>query len=296
MLKKNKKLILILTIMVSYTMITFIDPKLLTTDSGFDSSYDTGSYDSGGYDSGSDYSSYDYNDWDSDTSTSNGGGSNVAYLFCLIVIIIIAVMELQKTKKNKQISTSGNLTEEPSEPLAGQDDKSFEKYFPSLDRAEFLEQRYQDFVKLQIAWMNFDYETLRELLTDELYNQYEMQLETLKLKNEKNKMSDFELESAYIINSFRDQDNINVRINMSVNFYDYIEKDNEIVRGTNLKKIHMKYELIYTKSLENNKSICPNCGAKLKDNTSVKCEYCQTIISQTSNNWALKNKKVINQR
>ena len=44
---------------------------------------------------------------------------------------------------------------------------------------------------IQISWMNFDYATLRELCTDELYNQYKTLLDTLKLKNEQNVMSDF---------------------------------------------------------------------------------------------------------
>ena len=41
--------------------------------------------------------------------------------------------------------------------------------------------------------MEFDYNKLKEILSDELYNPYEVDLEVLKTKNQKNIMKDFEL-------------------------------------------------------------------------------------------------------
>ena len=32
---------------------------------------------------------------------------------------------------------------------------------------------YDNFFKLQVAWMNFDYDSLRKLLTDSLFNSYD---------------------------------------------------------------------------------------------------------------------------
>ena len=52
-------------------------------------------------------------------------------------------------------------------------------------KEEFKKERYNDYVSIQEGWMNFNYQLLRDKLTDELYNQYEMQLETLKTKNQK---------------------------------------------------------------------------------------------------------------
>lgn len=145
--------------------------------------------------------------------------------------------------------------------------------------------------------MNFDYKALRELLTDELYNQYEMQLDTLKIKNEKNVMTDFEFVSATIKNVFRDKNNIYVKVIMSVSFFDYISKDNSIVRGSNKKKLLMTYELTYSSTLKNDfNTSCPSCGAPIPDNASVKCEYCNCIISKTTSKWVLKNKKIISQK
>ena len=51
---------------------------------------------------------------------------------------------------------------------------------------EFKALVFEKYKDIQIAWMNFDYNTLRSKLTDELYNQYAMQLDTMKVKNEQN--------------------------------------------------------------------------------------------------------------
>ena len=36
---------------------------------------------------------------------------------------------------------------------------------------------------------------------------------------------------------------------------------------------------------------CPNCGAKLEDTASQKCEYCGSIIATVSDKWVLSKKE-----
>lgn len=87
--------------------------------------------------------------------------------------------------------------------------------------------------------MEFDYDKLKELLTDELYNTYEMDLEVLKTKNPKNIMKDFELVNIKMISLEESNDIYIAKVIMEVKFIDYVEnKDSHIIlRGGATKKV-----------------------------------------------------------
>ena len=56
------------------------------------------------------------------------------------------------------------------------------KYLPKTEEnIKLLEESYEIFIETQIAWMNFDYDKLREVTTDNLYNTYYNQLQSLML-------------------------------------------------------------------------------------------------------------------
>ena len=52
----------------------------------------------------------------------------------------------------------------------------------------------------------------------------------------------------------------------------------------------------FVKKQDNAKNVCPNCNAKLKEQgSSVKCEYCGSIITRKTNELILIDKKMIRQ-
>ena len=147
-----------------------------------------------------------------------------------------------------------------------------------------------------MAWMNFDYDELRELVTDELYNMYYNQLQTLSLKGQKNIMSDFEL-LGYEIVSCRTNKNgtKSISMNLNVKFYDYIvDQNGKKVRGFTSKKVNMTYSLTFVYN-ETAIEVCPSCNAPLSDGSTV-CEYCHTHIHSTRSKMKLSNKRVLYQR
>ena len=64
-------------------------------------------------------------------------------------------------------------------------EEEFSKYIKDETMEQFILNRYQDYLAIQNAWMEFDYDVLGNKTTNELYNQYLMQLETLKTKGQK---------------------------------------------------------------------------------------------------------------
>lgn len=171
----------------------------------------------------------------------------------------------------------------------------FNKYIKKETQEEFIKKRYEDFVAIQCAWMDFDYNALREKTTDELYNQYIMQLETLKVKKQQNIMKDFEFFSGEIVSVSKENNKLYVTIKLCAEFYDFIIDTNkqEIIRGTRKDKEMPTYEMIFVKSVKTpNTNCCPNCGAKLNKKNIDTCEFCKTKITKETEDWLLASKKI----
>lgn len=290
MSKKKKTITFFIMFIVIIGIVCFtLSPLNINADSGFDSSYDSG----GSFDSGSSFDS---------SSESSGDGSVFDLIFIvfrlfillwdinpLLAIIVFAVLIFLIIRFFKNIPTSTNslsmtitsnrITEE-----------EISKYIPNIKLEEFLVDRYNDYLDIQNAWMEFDYDNLRKKLTDELYNQYEMQLDTLKIKNQKNVMKDFVLKDSAITNIEEDNNKLTLTMEMIVEFYDYITENDKVVRGNSARKITQHYEMTFVCSKKFSK-VCPNCGAKLENAASNKCEFCGSIVTELSDEWVLSKKE-----
>ncbi len=160
------------------------------------------------------------------------------------------------------------------------------------DMENIKKKAYQIFYDVQISWMNFDYDTMRLLVTDELYNMYYNQLKTLELKSQKNIMSDFQLKNVKLINVSDEKEVQTYKLILKVSFYDYIvNQTGMVIRGNKDVLVEMTYLLEFVsnkKILE----VCPHCGAKLESNSTI-CTYCNTHIQGASNDMKLAKKEVI---
>lgn len=271
-MKKNK--LWIFLILIIPVLLIIGNTQKVKADSGFDTSYDSG---------GSSWSSSS-SDWSSSSSSSSHSGSSNGGILNLIVFIIIIVIVLFSNKKDgkkmlRQIVP--NIV-----PI-----NKIKEYIPNYDYNKFATDRFNDYVEIQNAWMNFDYDTLRNKLTDELYNQYAMQLDTMKIKNEQNIMKDFSHRMTYITDIKEENGNIEVTINSVISFYDYIVQNARIVRGNKNKRINSLYEMKFICNKSNVISKCPNCHAPLNNNASQKCEFCGSIITKNGENWVMTKKQ-----
>ena len=297
---------------LAYNYVT--DYSSLTTDSGFDSSYDGGSsFDSDSFD-------FDY-DYDSGYSSSSSGSSSSSSLISVIIVIatVITIINLITSMKhsigrgtgNKRLIISSGffliigfliigpyltiliflfglpfiLSKKPSNTMPtdlGED-------------SEIVKECYQVFCDVQTAWMNFDYDKMRDLVTDELFNQYQNQLKQLELKGEKNIMEEFEYVSAQVLSHNTENEVEKIEMEMSVAFYDYIvDGKNKIVRGNKSRKLIMTYNLTYLRSVKQLTN-CPNCNAELSEGQTV-CEYCHTHIQSVTSKLKLASKKALRQQ
>lgn len=277
-------LILFLTLVVGANTIKITK---VDADSGFDSSYDSGGSSWGGSSDSWDSSS----SWDSsDSSSGSGEPASLTSLMIVVVLFIVVFVianEISKRKtEEKQIIKSKDM-----------DLDLISKIDPNLNLYEFKNEAFNIYKDVQEAWMNLDDGKIRTLTTDELYNMYSMQLDTLRVKNEKNIMKEINLVTASLTNLKIENNIETATVIMTVNCYDYIvDSQNKVVRGNNKNKIEITYELTYIKSVGEKVNKCPNCGAEINDDNSTTCEYCRAIITRNTSKWVLSKKQSLNQR
>lgn len=150
---------------------------------------------------------------------------------------------------------------------------------------------YTNFVEIQEAWMNFDYDKLRDLCSSELYESYKSDLQILKRKSQKNIMKEFHYKDCSIVEVNETKKQKTIKAILYVSFKDYIidTKTNKCIQGSKNKTFYNVYQLEFT---SNKKVItkCPSCGSKIKGN---ECEYCHTVIDNNSSSLVLTNKQLI---
>lgn len=311
---KKKKLIMLLTIIAiicGTAVVSLADSGWdYDYDSGWDSDYDSGwsssSWDSD-YDSGWSSSSWD-SDYDSDWGSSSSGSSAeipVVAIFLYLLFLACITYAIVKFKNKRFTHRSNNnrhYVKVKNKNMHKIREISYEKLtqFPEIYRTDFLQNAYNNYVKLQKAWSNFDYNTLSKLTTNEMFNTYKMQLETLELKKQKNIMSDFEKHYLVIKDIKKLKDKMVVEVVLGVKQRDYVIDltTNNVIRGDSNVICDVFYQLTFVsyKVNEQTDEKCPNCGAPISDLKLQRCEYCNSVLaSNASDSWLLAKKQILSQ-
>lgn len=268
---KKKIFIIVLCLLLVGVFTTTYQIQLVGADSGFDSSYDGGSSDSG-----------------------DGGLFYLIYLCIeypplgIAVLVILSLIYFSNKKKSKQIIEKA---------LNSKLDLINTNTFPEDKRLEI--EAFNLYKQIQYAWMNFDEDSLRKCTTDEMYNMYLMQLDTLKVKNQKNLMYDIKYLGSSIKERYEENGQETIVMNMQVSCYDFIidTKTNKVVRGSASKLNVYSYELTFVRTKENKQvDICPRCGAPVEGNNSGVCEYCKSTLISNNYTLVMSKKKMLSQK
>ena len=286
-MKKREKIIFI--VLVCLCLLFPIRP--LSADSGWDGGYDSGgsSWSSGSSDWGSSSS-----DWGSSSSYGSGSYSGdsldpLALAIAFAVIIFVFIITTRTTSRTMVASTTlGKLNPYDKDKL--------QKFLPEFDEEEFRKEAYELYKTIQTSWMNFDNETLKKCVTDELYNTYSAQLSTLKVKKQTNIMKDFKLLNSNIIGMEIKEKIVALTLKMKVECYDYVvDKEGKTLRGNDKQKVIYEYAMTFNKGISDKPNKCPNCNAPLENVNSSKCPYCDSNIINDSYDWVLAKKQVLSQ-
>ena len=280
------KLIKKIFLFVIAILLVIFPVMVVVADSGFDYDYDSG---------GSDWSSSD-SSWSSDDSWSDGSSSgemsDEEAGFIIIIFIIIVLFAL--FSKDRKKTTSSFSKPDIKKMISDDEIKQIDS---ELNTDIIVSKAFNLYKELQNAWMEFDNDKIRTLVSDELFNTYKMQLNTLKSNGQKNIMENITKVNGYV-SSLKKEGNIETcDVVLSVTMKDYIvNKNNNVVRGNrNINEV--TYFITIDKVNDEVKRInsCPSCGGALNDDASQKCEHCGTNLVLESKNFIITKKQNIGQ-
>ena len=161
---------------------------------------------------------------------------NKILLTMLILILIIStIIGKIRAKKKKNIIVNAN---KKNDPLLNNN-------YENLETKEQIQKlAFEKLKELKIAKMNFDLDTIKKITTDDIYNLYNRQINTLKDKKQKNIVQNIKYVNSYItnINTVEDEKTINLRV--IIECYDFInDNHNNTISGKYNKKMLQTYEL-----------------------------------------------------
>jgi hypothetical protein len=213
----------------------------------------------------------------------------IGFVFVIIIIVILVIVMSKKDKKLHNTTSMGlslffnqQLPPEQIYAILGE-----------IDINQLLNDRFNDYVEIQNGWMNFNHDLLRTKLTDELYNEYAVQLDTMQIKNQQNVMSDFNLFQGMITGIIQEGNKVTLTMEIITGFFDYLTENGQVVRGKNDRKVVVHYELTFVCNLGSN-GLCPNCGAKLPE-TNV-CDFCHSVVPNVGTDWVMSKKETLKQK
>jgi len=296
-MKKLKKTILTILVMIFSCFAIYS----VTADSGWDSSYggggssDGSSGSHGGSHSGSGGNNSEY--WENSSITP--GTAAIIFGCVWAVAMAILITSTIKREKKKQLQSGNVYNDFDESTFIDISEEKLKEIDVTINLKDLKNHLFETYKNIQISWMNFENDKIRNLTTDELYNMYSSQLETLKLKGQKNIMDDITLEDIKVIDIRKKDDVININAYLKVKCFDYVmnEKTNEVLRGTSEHKLELEYVITFVKSAErkDNKIKCPNCGALVEMNSSTECPFCGSTLVDLSHKYVMSKKTCIGQ-
>lgn len=288
-MKKRERVIFIILLLLCL----FFPIHRLSADSGWDGGYDSGGssdWGSSSSDWGSSSSDWDSSDWSSSGGSYSSGSLDPFMVMAIIAFIVIIFVISNKTSQRAMVQSTTLGRVNPY------DINKVKAVLIDFDEDKFKEKAYELYQEIQVAWMDFDKDSIRKCVTDELYNTYSAQLSTLKIKNQKNIMKDFKLLNSSIIGMEIKEKMVSLTIKMKVECYDYVvDKEGKTLRGNDKQKVIYEYTMTFNKGVSDRPNKCPNCNAPLDNVNSSKCPYCDSNIINEGYDWVLAKKQVLSQ-
>lgn len=284
-----EKRIIKIIVSLNIIILTVLFSKIVLADAGFSGSYSShsssSSYSSGGGNgSGGGFSIFKENE---------NGKLEFDLAGCLSLIITIIFIILICVITNKLINRYMNKLKVKKQKENEEIENEIKKLIPNFNKDKFLNDGFKIYYDVQTAWMNFELDTIKDKITDEMYSMYEAQLETLQIKNQQNLLLDINLESCSLKGVTYQNGTITISTTYLVSMYDYIadRTNGRVIRGDNTEKTITEYELKFRKTLNENLKIdkCPNCGAEI--NSAGNCKYCGSKLVSENTNWVLTEQK-----
>lgn len=155
---------------------------------------------------------------------------------CVLGIIIILIPLFTKKKK----TTENNLL--------GLTAKELKRLDKITDKEQLLQDTFDLYKRQEVSKSKFDYDTLKELLTDNLYKEEEQKLKQLKANKQKLVATNIKLQDIKILRITNKKETELIDFYLHVSEYNYvIDNKKNIIRGTDKAEYQIEYKLTIEK-------------------------------------------------
>lgn len=229
-------------------------------------------------------------------SSGSGSGVNDPITAGIFIVIIAGVFIYGICKKtyHKTFSKNNmpyNANQQITEFMRVND--------PNFITEGFLGWSKEIFVTLQTAWAQRDWEKIRTLEKEELFEQHNTQLQEYIRLGRINIMENINVIDAYLHKLVIDENFENLTVSLRATMNDYIinEKNGKVLMGNKNEVFDTIYQMTFTrrKGIKTNLinglivNVCPHCGATVESASAGVCQYCGSVVHSGEFNWVLSN-------
>ena len=134
---------------------------------------------------------------------------------------------------------------------------------------------------------------------NELFNTYQMQIDSMVQMNQRNEMKDIEFKRMCITFDKVENNLEEMTVTMEVTCRDYIvqmkDGKEKVIRGKESYINDYIYSMTFVRNIKKKTTSCPNCGSVLNDAQSSICPSCKAVVIHETENWVLTKKKMLEQ-
>lgn len=243
----------------------------------------------------------------SEAAASSGkcsGGQIVAFWIVLIILVAVGFGVITSIKKRSAPAPGPERTAASSLMPMTSYINDHDPNFSVEDMKQRLENLY---IKLQDCCTRRDYEPVRPYFADAVYQRFNREAQQYKAAKRTNFVDRVAVLSVELLGWYQENGNDVILASIYARITDYTLDDEtgKLLSGSKTAEKFMTYE--YSLSRPSGRITdpkqegvserhCPNCGAPLSVNESIKCPFCDSVLTFSDHDWTVYMIRGISQR
>lgn len=236
----------------------------------------------------------------------NGGGDGLVGIIYLLIfslpfplnLIVIAgiIFLVYLYGRNQKQSSTYNTLSNINQKFSDEGNVAeLTETIPNFNQTEFYQKAEIAFLKIQEAWQKQSLNTVRQFISDGIYQRFEAQFIMMRALEQTNEISDINIEDLRIVAVEHDSNFHILHVSITASITDYFTSTKYSQLNSGGQETFTEYWTFVKKINSNTKANiynslnCPNCGDSIENKLGEvsKCPSCGTQINNGDYDWIL---------